>query len=80
MRCCGRGEYIDHRPGRRACPCICVSRATRDIRRHNNSHGDLEEHGVEAAQDEGAQENGGDGENDGLDGGKHGVHLDSFWW
>jgi len=49
-------------------------------RPHRNLHGDLEEHGVEAAQDKGAQGNG-DGEDDGgLDEGKHGMHFGSSWW
>jgi len=54
MRCCGHDECVDHRPGRRACPFICVSRVSGDIGRYDNLHGDLEEHGVEAAQDESA--------------------------
>ena len=79
MSCCGRGEYVGYRPGCRACLCICVSRVSEDIGWHNNLHGDLEEHGVEAAQDESAQDNGGEREHDGLDESKHGVHLDSLW-
>lgn len=53
------------------------------VQRHRlrrNLHGELEEHGVKATQDEGTKKDGNDAKKDGFHGAHRGVHGDSSEW